>query len=167
MLKLIDFDNAVVFPGGLRDSMPASPIAFCCDAGRGHNHLSPECQRCGRISPAMDVYVVGQRLLNFFDNQRTNVYKQLGCVTSIYDTRNNNNKKNEAHRSGYNSSSSSGSTGVPPCDSREELDAINEVPLTSILRNGPAIEAAWPGLTALMSAALRLQPSARPTAAQL
>ena len=32
---------------------------------------------------------------------------------------------------------------------------------------GPAIEAAWPGLTALMSAALRLQPSARPTAAQL
>jgi len=25
----------------------------------------------------MDVYVVGQRLLNFFDNQRINLYKQL------------------------------------------------------------------------------------------
>ena len=32
---------------------------------------------CQRIGPPMDVYVVGQRLLNFFDNQRINLFKQL------------------------------------------------------------------------------------------
>jgi|AntAceMinimDraft_5_1070358.scaffolds.fasta_scaffold108966_3 hypothetical protein len=49
--------------------MPARPIAFCCDLGKGHNHLAPECQKCQPLSAKMDVYVVGQRLLNFYDQQ--------------------------------------------------------------------------------------------------
>lgn len=43
-LTLIDFDNAVIFPS-LTHSMPASPIAFCCDMGKVGNVVESKTQK--------------------------------------------------------------------------------------------------------------------------
>jgi len=155
-LRLIDFDNAVLL-SSCRRARNASAIAFCCDMGRGHNHLAPECQRCQTLSAASDVYVVGQRLMNFFDHQRVNVFKQVGCVTTVYAREEKGKQEVKPQING------GGTDDDASCD----LDHRRPLPFADLVRQGPSIGATWPGMLELMEACLDIEPARRPEIAEV
>ena len=78
--------------------------------------------------------------------QRINMYKQLGCVTSIYATSKLDNKSTAA--------------ACDPCGE-------DDFPLRSLVRNAPRIDSSYPGMIEVMAECLRLNPLKRPRMSQV
>lgn len=79
--------------------------------------------------------------------QRINMYKQLGCVTSIYAT----------------SALDSNGTKAAACDPYGDV----ELPLRSLVRNAPRIDSSYPGMIEVMAECLRINPLKRPRMSQV
>ena len=83
------------------------------------------------------------------NQKRVNMFKQLGCVTSIYDKRHKANKKQDHPTAGESGAEAAAAEECDPYDDGAE------VPLRALLRNGPRIEASFPGMVRAQGSRIR------------